>query len=378
MQQFGSVCASFHDSRIYSYSEDSKLADFCIPLRSEWKLLNRFFSTCTSQASNIIIVSSSPDDGIRIWRHLIEQTIRIRRIKGDIVSLFDVNGITTSYSGEIDSLKQLSVYLRNASSVGGHHVFLSSADQPTMNIFKISMRDDDNKIDISWKLLHELLQTISQGKAPPNFACCSLTKLMQPLLESEFLSGDGGCRKISLMISGTLLKPFLESSGLGERNVVTGLDGHSMERILKEIGELADESPDPGSIRNSLLCFEILQLLRGRPDTVALPSPLAELRTLLEEHPEHAWTQSEMAQRCNCSPTHLVRLFHNYFHTTPRQYLLDLRIHRARQLLADETRSIKEIAAAVGCGNALNFSTCFRRRQGVSPREYRKQLSFFS
>ena len=202
--------------------------------------------------------------------------------------------------------------------------------------------------------------------------------LMQPLLESEFLSGDGGCRKISLMISGTLLKPFLESSGLGERNVVTGLDGHSMERILQEIGELADESPDPGSIRNSLLCFEILQLLRGRPDTVALPPPLAELRTLLEEHPEHAWTQSEMAQRCNCSPTHLVRLFHNYFHTTPRQYLLDLRIHRARQLLADETRSIKEIAAAVGCGNALNFSTCFRRRQGVSPREYRKQLSFFS
>ena len=101
------------------------------------------------------------------------------------MSLFDVNGITTSYSGEIDSLKQLSVYLRNASSVGGHHVFLSSADQPTMNIFKISMRDDDNKIDISWKLLHELLQTISQGKASPNFACCSLTKLMQPLLESR-------------------------------------------------------------------------------------------------------------------------------------------------------------------------------------------------
>lgn len=101
------------------------------------------------------------------------------------MSLFDVNGITTSYSGEIDSLKQLSVYLRNASSVGCHHVFLSSADQPTKNIFKISMRDDDNNIDVSWRLLHELLQTISQGKAPPNFACCSLTKLMQPLLESR-------------------------------------------------------------------------------------------------------------------------------------------------------------------------------------------------
>ena len=202
--------------------------------------------------------------------------------------------------------------------------------------------------------------------------------LMQPQLESEFLSGEGGCRKISLMVSGMLLIPFLQGSGLGEKDIVTGLDSRCMERVLQEIGELADETPDVGSIRNTLLCFEILQLLRGRPDIVSFPPALAELRISLEQHPEYAWTQSEMAQYCNCSPTHLVRLFHCYFHTTPRQYLLDLRIHRARRLLADETYSIKEIAAAVGFGNALNFSTCFRHRQGMSPREYRKQLTYFS
>ena len=185
VQQFGYVCSCFRDTRIYSYADDSSVADFCVPLRSEWKLLNYFFSTCTCQASNIIILSSSPDDGTRIWRHLIEQTIRIRKVKGDIVSLFSVNGITTSYSGEIDSSKQLVGYLRNVSSAGCHHVFLSSPNQPTVNIFKISMLNDTHKIDVSWKKLHVLLLDISEGQKSPDFCCCSLTKLMQPLLESK-------------------------------------------------------------------------------------------------------------------------------------------------------------------------------------------------
>ena len=48
--------------------------------------------------------------------------------------------------------------------------------------------------------------------------------LMQPQMENEFLSGEGGCRKISVMIVGKLLEPFLAESGLGMRDVAAGLD----------------------------------------------------------------------------------------------------------------------------------------------------------
>ena len=85
-----------------------------------------------------------------------------------------------------------------------------------------------------------------------------------------------------------------------------------------------------------------------------------------------------MAGRCGCSCTHLVRLFRKYFDTTPRQYLLELRMRHAKRLLADEKLSVKEISARVGYDNALNFSTGFRKRFGISPSEYRKQLSIFS
>lgn len=202
--------------------------------------------------------------------------------------------------------------------------------------------------------------------------------LMQPEIENEFLSGEEGCRKISVMLKGKLLSSLLEQSGLDRVNVLSRREHSPLERLFREISELADEHSvkEPG--RNAKLAFELLQALRYPADSPELPPELVALRDALEQHPEHGWSQEEMAARCRCSRTHLVRLFHRYFHTTPRQFLLDLRIDRARRLLADETVSIKEIAAAVGYDNALNFSTSFRHRFGVSPREYRKQLSFFA
>lgn len=202
--------------------------------------------------------------------------------------------------------------------------------------------------------------------------------LMQPGIENEFLSGREGCRKISVMFKGKVLSAMLDESGLAGVNVLPQREHSPVERLFREISELADERSvkEPG--RNAVLAFKLFQALRLPADLPELPPALATLRDMLEQHPEYDWSQSVMAARCGCSPTHLVRLFHRYFHTTPRQYLLDLRILRARQLLADETLSIKEIAAAVGCDNALNFSTSFRKRFGIPPREYRKQLSLFS
>lgn len=202
--------------------------------------------------------------------------------------------------------------------------------------------------------------------------------LMQPEIENEFLSGGNGCRKVSVMLRGKALALLLDESGLAGVNVLPRREHSPVERLFREISELADERSvkEPG--RNAVLAFKLFQALRLPADLPELPPALATLRDMLEQHPEYDWSQSEMAARCGCSPTHLVRLFHRYFHTTPRQYLLDLRILRARQLLADETLSIKEIAAAVGCDNALNFSTSFRKRFGIPPREYRKQLSLFS
>ena len=58
---------------------------------------------------------------------------------------------------------------------------------------------------------------------------------------------------------------------------------------------------------------------------------------------------------------------------TPTQYLADLRIAKAKQLLEDPKHfSVEAIAHSCGFADSLYFSTCFKKHVGLSPLGYRK------
>ncbi len=67
-----------------------------------------------------------------------------------------------------------------------------------------------------------------------------------------------------------------------------------------------------------------------------------------------------------------MRLFARVLGVTPHQYLLRSRLRRAARLLADDTRSITDVAFDVGFGDLSNFVRSFHRAAGVSPRAFRK------
>lgn len=74
------------------------------------------------------------------------------------------------------------------------------------------------------------------------------------------------------------------------------------------------------------------------------------------------------------STSSFFRKFKLYTGMTPLQYLLDIRLSNAKNLLETTNYSISEISALVGYDNALYFSRLFHKHVGVSPREYRKQI----
>ena len=59
---------------------------------------------------------------------------------------------------------------------------------------------------------------------------------------------------------------------------------------------------------------------------------------------------------------------------TPQEYLIQTRIARAKQLLANPDLRIMDIAPQVGYDDPLHFSKAFHRCCGMSPKEYRNQL----
>jgi len=77
------------------------------------------------------------------------------------------------------------------------------------------------------------------------------------------------------------------------------------------------------------------------------------------------------AKQAGLSPFHFLRLFAKVVGVTPHQYLVRLRLRHAARLLADDTRSITDVALDVGFADLSNFVRTFHRAAGVSPRAFR-------
>ena len=70
---------------------------------------------------------------------------------------------------------------------------------------------------------------------------------------------------------------------------------------------------------------------------------------------------------------YLSKIFKETYGTTVNNYLISKRITRAKQLLRFTDMTVDEIGVGVGMGDANYFSRMFRKVEGISPREYRKQ-----
>jgi AraC family transcriptional regulator len=82
-----------------------------------------------------------------------------------------------------------------------------------------------------------------------------------------------------------------------------------------------------------------------------------------------------LSREAGLSRFHLLRLFKRAYGETPLKRLTRMRIEEARRRLLVRGPSIAEIALDCGYENAANFATAFRRVQGVTPSDYRRQQS---
>jgi AraC-like DNA-binding protein len=92
----------------------------------------------------------------------------------------------------------------------------------------------------------------------------------------------------------------------------------------------------------------------------------------IEAHAEDSIDLDRAAAEVGLSPFHFLRIFARTLGVTPHQYLLRSRLRRAARLLAEEERSITDIAYDVGFADLSNFVRSFRRAAGVSPRGFRQ------
>jgi transcriptional regulator GlxA family with amidase domain len=93
-----------------------------------------------------------------------------------------------------------------------------------------------------------------------------------------------------------------------------------------------------------------------------------------QQHIDSQWNQpidmKQLAASLQLSYRHFRRLFQRATGVPPGQYLLNLRVNRAKRLLA-ESRPVAEVAEQSGFSDPYYFSRVFKQKTGIPPARWR-------
>ncbi len=102
---------------------------------------------------------------------------------------------------------------------------------------------------------------------------------------------------------------------------------------------------------------------------------LDEARRIMKSEIEHPSSPEEIAAKLGLSYSWFRRTFKDYTGISPAQYQIQLRLIRAKELLSRTTLNMTEIAYQLHFENGGQFSTFFKKREGLTPKEYREWIS---
>ncbi len=149
--------------------------------------------------------------------------------------------------------------------------------------------------------------------------------------------------------------------------------------VLGELAQAAAEGRSDIGLDEAGLLFaaRFVEVVSGRkrrpPEMRARDRRRAvEAALWIDAHAHEPIDLESAAAEVGLSAFHFLRLFADVLGVTPHQYLVRSRLRRAARLLAEDDRSITDVAFDVGFGDLSNFVRTFHRAAGVSPRSFRR------
>lgn len=120
-----------------------------------------------------------------------------------------------------------------------------------------------------------------------------------------------------------------------------------------------------------------LDLEEGRGQTwrLALRDPhLLKVLKAIHAAPEKPWSVDGMAATAGLSRAAFAKKFKAMIGETPAQYVTSVRVQKAARFFRSGALTVDEVARSVGFQDPFVFSKVFKRLQGVSPRDFRRQI----
>ncbi|MHB9131540.1 MAG: helix-turn-helix domain-containing protein [Armatimonadota bacterium] len=152
----------------------------------------------------------------------------------------------------------------------------------------------------------------------------------------------------------------------------------TVERLLTLLqDELQSENPNERILLNTTENI-VVSLMRERRDACEgsffVPAIFTKLKHYIDTHFHEDVTLIDLADHSAMSVSMMRHEFKRFFGLPPIEYLIQVRLRRACELLQNYALRVGDVAAQVGYDDPNTFAIIFRRHIGASPRTYRANM----
>lgn len=276
-----------------------------------------------------------------------------------------------SNSGYYDSRREKAVSAETDFFVhcSGHYrlvsqeCFITERRSGTPNYQLLYVADGRTKFQIQGEM-----HTVSRG-------CCVLYRPYEPQYYEYHLSDHADVYWIHFSCDDR--HPLLKQTGM-DSGAVYEVGSHSdyvrlFERIILELQLKKEYFSESNTMRLQEL---LLLMARNRdrysnPDFYTYYPQVEEAIRRFQQSPESNFTIKEYAKENKLNYYRFIDSFTRITGMAPRQYIISIRMSKARELLDNEAFSVADVAQLVGYENPLYFSRIFKKAVGMPPTEYR-------
>ena len=155
------------------------------------------------------------------------------------------------------------------------------------------------------------------------------------------------------------MEPYLKAEHLSELNALDNrlIESQWYSELKKRSAEL---------IKNIIAFREIADSQET--------DPLDESRRYIEEHYQDEISLEQIAALYHFNASYFSTLFKQRFGISFSEYLSDIRMEKAENLLKTSSDKVRKIALEVGYKDPNYFNRAFRKRHNMTPEEFRKRV----
>lgn len=185
--------------------------------------------------------------------------------------------------------------------------------------------------------------------------------------------GDGPWSYRWLEFDGAASEAMVRALGFDHHPCVHGCD--ALEPLVTAVVQaVADGGPQAARRATARLHLLLAEVAARRGASGGEPSTASRLveraQRRLAAQLRYQVTIEHVAAWLGVTPSHLIRCFQRELGLSPMRWLTRLRVQRAMDLLATESRNVSEVGHAIGYPRVQHFSRMFKRETGLSPRDY--------